>query len=146
MLKPINLSLGGDNYQLLPHTGFEAIDLHRKANGVIARMAGRFEFGSAGQAADLAAFSGAFETYSSAEYADLLVSTLNRVTVVTIGKKNQALSDMDRIAEQFQGRFDEMLTLVFMVWGEEKLIPFKIAPAMEQSEMEMNGNETMEIP
>lgn len=146
MLKPINLTLGGDNYQLLPHTGFEAIDLHRKANGVIARIAGRFDAKSAGQAADLAAYYGVFETYSSVEYADLLVSTLNRVTVVTVGKKNQALSDMDRIAEHFQGRYDEMWTLVFMVWGEEKLIPFKIAPAMEQSEMEMNGNETMETP
>ena len=38
-MTPINFKVGDEEYQLLPHTGFEAIDLDRKVLGVIGRMA-----------------------------------------------------------------------------------------------------------
>ena len=38
-MNPINFKIGEDEYQLLPHTGFEAMDLDRKVLGVVGQMA-----------------------------------------------------------------------------------------------------------
>lgn len=126
-MKPINFKIGEDEYQLLPHTGFEAIDLDRKVLGVIGRMAQTgFILDDEGDA--FVAMSGVFSDMGREDFRWLVETTLKNVTVVTQGKKNVTLSDMDAVTAHFEGRFNEIYVLLVKVWKEEKLSPFANAP------------------
>jgi hypothetical protein len=131
-MTPINFKVGEDEYQLLPHTGFEAINLDRKVLGLIGRMARN---GSA-LSDDMSAFAALADTLSElgdSEYRWIVGTTLKNVTVVTAGKKNVSLSDMDKVAEHFSGKFNDLYAVLIEVWKEEKLSPFAVAPKMETS-------------
>lgn len=130
-MTPVNFKVGDEEYQLLPHTGFTAINLDRKVLGLVGRMATAF----AGDD-DMAAFamlSGALSDMGDSEYRWLVETTLGRVTVVTPGKKNVSLGDMDAIAEHFSGNMGGLYELLIRVWKEEKLTPFAVAPKTEAS-------------
>lgn len=126
-MNPVNFEINGESYQLLPHTGFEAIDLDRKVLGVIGRMArngGMLDD-------DMGAFAALSDTLSempSSDYHWLVQTTLKTVTVTTAGKKNVTLSDADAIAGHFAGRMNDLYTVMLRVWKEEKLSPFAVAP------------------
>lgn len=131
-MTPINFKVGEDEYQLLPHTGFEAINLDRKVLGLIGRMA---RSGSA-LSDDMTAFAVLADTLAElgdSEYKWIVGTTLKNVTVVTAGKKNVSLSDMDKVAEHFSGKFNDLYAVLIQVWKEEKLSPFATAPKTETS-------------
>lgn len=126
-MEPINFEVNGESYQLLPHTGFEAIDLDRKVLGVIGRMARNGGFLDD----DIGAFAALSDTLAdmpSSEYHWLVHTTLKTVTVTTSGKKNVTLSDSDIIANHFAGKMNDLYTVMLRVWKEEKLSPFAVAP------------------
>lgn len=126
-MTPINFKVGEEEYQLLPHTGFEAINLDRKVLGLIGRMA---RSGSE-MSDDMGAFAVLADTLAElgdSEYKWIVGTTLSHVTVITAGKKNVALSDMDKIAEHFSGKFNDLYAVLIQVWKEEKLSPFAVAP------------------
>lgn len=132
-MTPINFKVGEEEYQLLPHTGFTAIDLDRKVLGLIGRIAlSGSEIQDEGLGA-FAALSGALSEMSASEYRWIVENTLNRLTVVTSGKKSYSLGDMDSIAAHFSGRMGELYEVMVKVWKEEKLSPFATAPKTEQS-------------
>lgn len=131
-MTPVNFNVGEDEYQLLPHTGFEAINLDRKVLGLIGRMA---RSGSA-LSDDMTAFAVLADTLAElgdSEYKWIVGTTLKNVTVVTSGKKNVSLSDMDKVAEHFSGKFNDLYAVLIQVWKEEKLSPFATAPKTETS-------------
>lgn len=131
-MTPVNFKVGEDEYQLLPHTGFEAINLDRKVLGLIGRMA---RSGSA-LSDDMTAFAVLADTLAElgdSEYRWIVGTTLKNVTVVTSGKKNVSLSDMDKVAEHFSGKFNDLYAVLIQVWKEEKLSPFATAPKTETS-------------
>lgn len=131
-MTPVNFKVGEDEYQLLPHTGFEAINLDRKVLGLIGRMA---RSGSA-LSDDMTAFAVLADTLAElgdSEYKWIVGTTLKNVTVVTAGKKNVSLSDMDKVAEHFSGKFNDLYAVLIQVWKEEKLSPFATAPKTETS-------------
>lgn len=126
-MTPINFKVGDEEYQLLPHTGFEAIDLDRKVLGVIGRMAmnGAIMDDDIGS---LAALSDTVSGMPDTEYHWLLKTTLKNVTVITPGKKNLTLSDEDVISQHFSGHMNDLYTVMLSVWKEERLSPFAAAP------------------
>lgn len=131
-MTPIQFKVGVDEYQLIPHTGFEAINLDRKVLGLIGRMARS----GAEMSDDMGAFAVLADTLAElgdSEYKWIVETTLKNVTVVTAGKKNKALSDMDAVAEHFSGKFNDLYSVLIQVWKEEKLSPFVGAPMTEQS-------------
>lgn len=137
-MKPVNFKLGKDEYQLIPHTGFEAMDLYRKVNGAVGDMVNALPKGGADGASSFAAIASAFSGYDREDFKWLVETTLKNVTVVTAGKKNETLSDADRITEHFDGRLGMMYDLLFEVWNREKMLPFELAPA------DQSGSETSE--
>jgi hypothetical protein len=131
-MEPINFEINGESYQLLPHTGFEAINLDRKVLGLIGRMA---RSGSE-LSDDVGAFAVLADTLSGlgdSEYRWIVGTTLKNVTVVTGGKKNLALSDMDAISAHFAGKYNDLYSVLVQVWKEEKLSPFAVAQKTEKS-------------
>lgn len=131
-MTPINFKVGEDEYQLLPHTGFEAIDLDRRVLGLIGRMAQS----GASISDDVGAFAALADTLSempASDYHWIVKTTLSHVTVVTPGKKNATLSDMNAIAEHFFGHFNDLYAVLTEVWKEEKLSPFAVAQKTEQN-------------
>lgn len=126
-MTPINFEIDGEQYQLLPHTGFEAINLDRKVLGLIGRMARS----GPEMSDDMGAFAVLADTLAElgdSEYKWIVGTTLSHVTVITAGKKNVALSDMDKVAEHFSGKFNDLYAVLIQVWKEEKLSPFAVAP------------------
>ena len=126
-MKPINFKIGEDEYQLLPHTGFEAMDLDRKVLGVVGQMARTGMFLD-DEADAFAAMSGVFADMGRDDFRWIVETTLKTVTVVTLGKKNVTLSDFDIVTNHFEGRFNEIYVLLVKVWKEERLSPFAKAP------------------
>lgn len=126
-MKPINFKIGDDEYQLLPHTGFEAMDLDRKVLGVVGQMARTGMFLD-DEADAFVAMSGVFADMGRDDFRWIVETTLKNVTVVTPGKKNFTLSDFDIVTNHFEGRFNEIYVLLVRVWKEERLSPFAKAP------------------
>ena len=126
-MKPINFKIGEDEYQLLPHTGFEAMDLDRKVLGVVGQMARTGMFLD-DEADAFAAMSGVFADMGRDDFRWIVETTMKNVTVVTPGKKNFTLSDFDIVTNHFEGRFNEIYVLLVKVWKEERLSPFAKAP------------------
>lgn len=126
-MKPINFKIGEDEYQLLPHTGFEAMDLDRKVLGVVGQMARTGMFLD-DETDAFAAMSGVFADMGRDDFRWIVETTLKNVTVVTPGKKNFTLSDFDIVTNHFEGRFNEIYVLLVKVWKEERLSPFAKAP------------------
>lgn len=141
-MTPINFSLDGESYQLLPHTGFEAVRLHSKVNGVVGEMVNLIPNGSNVGAASFSAIAGAFSSCDDEEFKWLVETTLKNVTVITAGKKNESLSDMEKIADHFNLRLNKMYDLLFEVWDREKMLPFELEAPQTESEPQLNGNET----
>lgn len=127
-MDPINFKVGEDEYQLLPHTGFTAINLDRKVLGIIGKMAASGDMFSDDDAGAFAALSGVLSEMSDSEYRWIVENTLNRLTVVTPGKKNFSLGDMDVISEHFSKNMNLLYEVMVRVWKEEKLSPFAAAP------------------
>lgn len=126
----VNFTVGNDDYQLLPHTGFDALDLDRKVLGLIGKMARQGIVLSD----DVEAFALLANTLSEMPRADfrwLLEMTFSAVTVTTKGKKFRSLKDSDAIAEHFADKHPEMYAVMLKVWKLEKLAPFATAPATE---------------
>lgn len=132
-MQPINFKIGDDEYQLLPHTGFTAIDLDRKVLSLFGKMYGSAE--AINEQNAFVALAEAFESFSSSEYRWLVETTLQRVTVVTSGKKNFSLGTAEAVAGHFAGQMQNLYAVLFEVWKQEKLSPFATAPASEP-----NGN------
>ena len=126
-MKPINFKIGEDEYQLLPHTGFEAMDLDRKVLGVVGQMARTGMFLD-DETDAFAAMSGVFADMGRDDFRWIVETTLKNVIVVTPGKKNFTLSDFDIVTNHFEGRFNEIYVLLVKVWKEERLSPFAKAP------------------
>lgn len=126
-MKPINFKIGEDDYQLLPHTGFEAMDLDRKVLGIVGQMARTGMFLDE-EADAFAAMSGVFADMGRDDFRWIVETTLKNVIVVTPGKKNFTLSDFDIVTNHFEGRFNEIYVLLVKVWKEERLSPFAKAP------------------
>lgn len=137
-MNPVNFSLSGEDYQLLPHTGFQAVNLYRKVNGAVGHIVAAYApaDGDAGRAG-FAAMASAFEGYSEDEFRWLVETTLSHVSVVTPGRKQFSLSDMEKVGEHFAGRWADMYGLLFEVWSREKMLPFEMAP-----DTGTNGNGT----
>lgn len=136
----VNFTVGNDDYQLLPHTGFDALDLDRKVLGLIGKMARQGIVLSD----DVEAFALLANTLSEMPRADfrwLLEMTFSAVTVITKGQKFRALKDSDSIATHFAGKHPEMYAVMLKVWKLEKLSPFATAPATET-----DGSSTTETP
>lgn len=130
-MSPVNFKVGEEEYQLLPHTGFDAMDLDRKVLGIVGRMA----YSGVDITEDAGAFallSGVFSEMPTADYKWLVETTLGNVTVVTPGKKSFSLSSVDVIADHFAGRFNQLYAVMLKVWKSEKLSPFAEAPKTEQ--------------
>lgn len=140
-MTPINFNLYSESYQLLPHTGFEAVLLHSKVNGVVGDMVNLIPKGSDAGSASFSAIAGAFAGCDKEDFKWLVETTLKNVTVTTEGKKNESLSDMDKISAHFAFRLNKMYDLLFEVWDREKMLPFELVPGTEPQQ---NGNETKE--
>lgn len=132
-MTPINFKVGEEEYQLMPHTGFVAINLDRKVLSLIGKMAVSGSDIKDDELGAFAALSGALSELADSEYRWIVENTLNRLTVVTSGKKNYSLNDMDAIAEHFSGKMGELYEVMVRVWKEERLSPFATAPKTEQS-------------
>ncbi|MBP5446590.1 MAG: hypothetical protein J6X95_00585 [Treponema sp.] len=134
-MQPVNFKLGADDYQLLPHTGFEAVNLYRKVNGAVGNIISAAPLPKEGEQGKtgFSAFAAAFNSYDDEEFKTLVETTLKNVTVVTAGKKNFTLSDMDGISRHFEQRLGEMYDLMFEVWNIEKMLPFDLAPLADGS-------------
>ena len=135
-MQPTNFELDGEKYQLLPHTGFEALDLYRKVNDAIGGIIDAPSVPGNENQRGFSALSRTFNSYDKDEFKELVEMTLKNVTVVTPGKKNFALSDVDTISNHFTGRWGKMYDLMFEVWNIEKMLPFDLAP--------LSGSETKE--
>ena len=84
MLEPLNFELGGESYQLLPHTGFAALDLDRNVTALMGRIVGNAGADSADFPNRIfVALGSALSEYSPSEYRDIVESTLSRMTVTT---------------------------------------------------------------
>jgi hypothetical protein len=125
-MNPVNFKVGSEDYQLLPHTGFEALNLDRKVLGLFGRIA-RSGLDIPDEVVAYAALADTMSTLDDAEYQWIVGTTLKTVTVVTAGKKNVTLSDMDAIAAHFAGNYTELYAVLIRVWKEEKLSPFAVA-------------------
>lgn len=131
-MEPVNFHVGEDDYQLIPHTGFSAINLDRKVTGLI----GRFIDGTSDVINAASAFSllaGVFESYSDSDFKWIVEETLKNVTVTTAGKKSVRLSDMDQISIHFAKQYPNLYAVLFEVWRLEEFSPFAMAPQTEQS-------------
>lgn len=126
-MTPVNFNVGEEEYQLLPHTGFEAMDLDRKVLGLVGKMALNGDLLEDDIYA-MAALSTTLSDLGSSDYRWLVETTFRNVTVVTPGKKNVSLSDIDAVAEHFAGHMNDMYTALVGVWKAERLSPFAKAP------------------
>lgn len=142
-MAPIDFTLDGESYQLIPHTGFEAVRLHSKVNGVVGDMVSLIPRGANAGAASFSAIAGAFADCGDEEFKWLLETTLKNVTVTTAGKKNESLSDMEKISKHFELRLNKMYDLLFEVWDREKMLPFELVPETEPG-TSLNGSGTNE--
>lgn len=130
MTQPENFELDGESYQLLPHTGFAALDLDRKVTALFGRLAvaTTAEPGSDEYSREFfSALGRTLEGYTQREYRDLIESTLSRVTVTTPGKKNVSLATADAVAEHFAGRYAGLYNVLFKVWELNRFSPFGMA-------------------
>lgn len=48
-MNPVIFELENEKYQLIPHTGFEAINLYRKVNGAVGNMVNALPKGGRGR-------------------------------------------------------------------------------------------------
>lgn len=131
-MEPINFKVGDDDYQLLPHTGFAAINLDRKVTGLI----GRFVDGSSDVINASSAFSllaSVFESYSDGDFRWIVEETLKNVTVTTAGKKSVRLYDMEIISAHFKKQYPNLYAVLFEVWRLEEFSPFAMAPQSDRS-------------
>lgn len=131
MIDPVKFEFNGETYQVLPHTGFEAMDLDRKVADVFARLASRVDV--APDSPEYAqryfvAQGETFASYSREEYRDLVEDTFRRVTVATPGKKNVSLATAEAVADHFASRFADLYNVMFEVWRANRFSPFA-APA-----------------
>lgn len=126
-MEPINFRVGDDDYQLIPHTGFTAINLDRKVLGLFGSMCASGD--SLSEETAFVALASALESLSAADYRWLVETTLSRVTVVTDGKKHVSLGDAEIAAAHFYGQMQNLYAVLFEVWRRERLSPFAQAPA-----------------
>ena len=132
MMEPINFKVASDEYQLLPHTGFNAIDLDRKVLGLIGKMA-RQGLDINDDVEAFARLANTLSELSTPDFKWLLETTLSAVTVVTKGQKFVTLDSFDAIAAHFEQKRSQMYAVMLQVWKLEKLSPFVTAPATEQN-------------
>ena len=85
-MEAINFKVASDEYQLLPHTGFDAIDLDRKVLGLIGKMA-RQGLDINDDVEAFALLANTLSELSTPDFKWLLETTLSAVTVVTKGQK-----------------------------------------------------------
>ena len=131
-MEPINFKVASDEYQLLPHTGFDAIDLDRKVLGLIGKMA-RQGLDINDDVEAFALLANTLSELSTPDFKWLLETTLSAVTVVTKGQKFVTLDSFDTIAAHFEQKRSQMYAVMLQVWKLEKLSPFVTAPATEQN-------------
>jgi hypothetical protein len=131
-MEPINFKVASDEYQLLPHTGFDAIDLDRKVLGLIGKMA-RQGLDINDDVEAFALLANTLSELSTPDFKWLLETTLSAVTVVTKGQKFVTLDSFDAIAAHFEQKRSQMYAVMLQVWKLEKLSPFVTAPATEQN-------------
>ena len=81
-MEAINFKVASDEYQLLPHTGFDAIDLDRKVLGLIGKMA-RQGLDINDDVEAFALLANTLSELSTPDFKWLLETTLSAVTVVT---------------------------------------------------------------
>lgn len=127
MLQQENLEYGNDTYQLTPHTGFQALDLARRAGAFMSRLTAKGLIGETTILLDLKFFEGFSEELGridSEEYRWLLETTFSKLVVTTPGKKMVKLDTSEKIAEHFAGKIIPMHTVMIMVWVKEKIPPF----------------------
>ena len=104
MLEPLNFELGGESYQLLPHTGFAALDLDRKVTALMGRIVGNAGADSADFPNRIfVALGSALSEYSPSEYRDIVESTLSRVS------GNSTASPLSHNPGRNQGRLEPEL-------------------------------------
>lgn len=126
-MQPLNFTIGEDDYQLIPHTGFTAVNLDRKVLGLFGAMCSAPE--SLSEATAFVALASALDSLSPSDYRWLVETTLSRVTVVTEGKRHISLGDMDAVSEHFSGHMQDLYSVLFEVWRQERLSPFAQVPA-----------------
>lgn len=131
-MEAINFKDASDEYQLLPHTGFDAIDLDRKVLGLIGKMA-RQGLDINDDVEAFALLANTLSELSTPDFKWLLETTLSAVTVVTKGQKFVTLDSFDAIAAHFEQKRSQMYAVMLQVWKLEKLSPFVTAPATEQN-------------
>ena len=131
-METINFKVASDEYQLLPHTGFDAIDLDRKVLGLIGKMA-RQGLDINDDVEAFALLANTLSELSTPDFKWLLETTLSAVTVVTKGQKFVTLDSFDAIAAHFEQKRSQMYAVMLQVWNLEKLSPFVTAPATEQN-------------
>jgi len=135
----IDFEVGSDSYQLLPHTGFDAMDLDRKVLGLIGRVASRgIAFTDDVEA--FALLANVISEMPREEFRWLMETTLGSVTVTTKGQKFKTLKDSEAIAAHFENKRAEMYAVMLKVWKLEKLSPFATAP-----DAETDGSSTTQI-
>lgn len=131
-MEAINFKVASDEYQFLPHTGFDAIDLDRKVLGLIGKMA-RQGLDINDDVEAFALLANTLSELSTPDFKWLLETTLSAVTVVTKGQKFVTLDSFDAIAAHFEQKRSQMYAVMLQVWKLEKLSPFVTAPATEQN-------------
>lgn len=133
-MEPIDFEHGGESYQLIPHTGFTALNLDRKVTAIFGRVLASpgAESGLPADADSFVRLTEALGALSDEDYKWLVGTTLSPVTVTTPGKKNVSLHSgdpMETIAAHFAGRLGDLNAVMLKVWQLEKLTPFGEAPA-----------------
>lgn len=131
-METINFTVGKNDYQLICHTGFDALNLDRKVLGLIGRMA-QMGIDISNEIDAFATLASTISELSEKDFRWLVETTLSRVTVVNKGQKHHRLDSCDAIAEQFAANRSELYTILLKVWKLEKLSPFVEAPATEQA-------------
>lgn len=126
----INFRIGESDYQLIPHTGFEALNLDRKVLGLIGRMA-QYGMDFSDEMNAFATLASTISDMSDSDFRWLVETTLSTVTVVNRGKKSLRLANCDCISEQFAANRNELYAVLLKVWKLEKLSPFAKAPETE---------------
>ena len=102
-MEAINFKVASDEYQLLPHTGFDAIDLDRKVLGLIGKMA-RQGLDINDDVEAFALLANTLSELSTPDFKWLLQTTLSAVTVVwtdiVFQRTTTVIYGMDESVEQ----------------------------------------------
>ena len=130
MVQPKTFEVSGRKYQVIPHTGFGALQLDRKVSGIAMQSFGvlgaiRKEKGLTAIIPMIGGIARSLQDLSNAEYEEIVSLTFERTVELVDGAKDIPLTG-ETVGDRFQGRFIDFYTCMYKVWEANELSPFGI--------------------